>query len=140
MSDETNNLQVLKMVRTKVISFRLDEKQFSILSASMKRDKPIGIVSENDLARKIVCDLLAGRLRYLEDADRKVDLDKYAVLSLNLSKPTNPFRPPTFMRYARVERILSKEPGFAKLLTPKKDIVYRPDAGQILCSRFVIHV
>jgi hypothetical protein len=139
MSDETNDLRDQKMVRTEVISFRLDEMQFSELRAALKKDKTIGVFSECGLARKIVSDFLVGRMRYLDDTDRQLDLEKYAA-SANPPKAIGPSCPPTYMRYAKVERILATEPGFAKLLAPKTDIVYRPDGRMMRCSSFVIRV
>jgi hypothetical protein len=62
------------MPKENVVSFRLDEKKFNALNDLLKKDKPVGIQSPNQLARKIVDDALAGRLVYTNPNDAKADL------------------------------------------------------------------
>lgn len=61
------------MPKEKVVSFRVNEKSFAALTAKIETDTPVGIKSENQLARKIVDDALAGRLVYVNPADCKKD-------------------------------------------------------------------
>jgi hypothetical protein len=62
------------MPKENVVSFRLDEKKFEALKDRLKADKPVGIKSANQLARKIVDDALAGRLLYKNPEHRRADL------------------------------------------------------------------
>lgn len=62
------------MPKTNVVSFRLDDKKFAALRKIIDTDQPVLVKSENQLARKIVEDMLAGRLVYLEEGDRDQDL------------------------------------------------------------------
>jgi hypothetical protein len=45
-----------------VVSFRKTSVQFTTLTETYKRDAAEGVNSPNQLARKVVCDYLAGRL------------------------------------------------------------------------------
>lgn len=61
--------------RPQVISFRITAAQAKILGEIFKRDPATNINSPNQLARKWVCDYLAGRLDYRTAADKLQDLD-----------------------------------------------------------------
>lgn len=61
-----------------VVSFRLSADQFKKLTDRMKTDKPIGIKSEKQQARKIVVDALEGRTEYKNNEDRFSDLELLA--------------------------------------------------------------
>jgi hypothetical protein len=63
------------MPKENVVSFRLDETKFKALTDRLGEDKPVGVKSENQLARKIVNDVLAGRLTYTDPNDRFTDLE-----------------------------------------------------------------
>lgn len=63
-----------RQVRPQVVSFRVTAVQGKTLEAIFKKDAACGINSENQLARKVVCDYLAGRLVYKNESDRKKDL------------------------------------------------------------------
>jgi hypothetical protein len=64
------------MPKENVVSFRLDDKRFKALKDKIAEQPIIGVKSANQLARKIVCDFVAGRLTYPnpEHANEDVDL------------------------------------------------------------------
>jgi hypothetical protein len=49
------------MPKDTVVSFRLNDEQFGSLNEVLQKDTPTGVNSENQQARKIVIDYLAGR-------------------------------------------------------------------------------
>jgi hypothetical protein len=51
------------MPKDTVVSFRLNDEQFGSLNEVLQKDTPTGVNSENQQARKIVIDYLAGRLK-----------------------------------------------------------------------------
>lgn len=61
--------------RPHVVSFRITADQTKTLNAVHDRDSAMGVKTANQLARKVLCDFLAGRLEYRNAADRKVDFD-----------------------------------------------------------------
>lgn len=63
------------VTRPQVVSFRITRTQAKTLSEIYDRDPITGVNSPNRLARKIVCDFLAGRLEYRDPADKTQDLD-----------------------------------------------------------------
>lgn len=63
------------MPKENVVSFRLDETKFSALTERLKADQPVNVKSENQLARKIIHDVLAGRLVYTNPDDRLTDIE-----------------------------------------------------------------
>lgn len=65
----------VKAVKPNVISFRITSKYSKTLGEIYERDAASGIKSVNQLARKIVCDYLAGRLHYTNPEDKLQDLD-----------------------------------------------------------------
>lgn len=62
------------MPKENVVSFRLDDDKFGALKDRLMKDRPAGINSESQMARKIVDDALAGRLVYTNPDDAKTDL------------------------------------------------------------------
>lgn len=64
-----------RMTRPNVISFRVTDTQIKTLDAVHERDPAFGIKTSNQYARKILCDYLAGRLGYLDPADKKKNFD-----------------------------------------------------------------
>ena len=66
------------MPKENVVSFRLDNEKFKDLTKKLGDDQPVGVKSENQLARKILNDVLAGRLTYTNPEDRFTDLDALA--------------------------------------------------------------
>jgi len=64
-----------RVTRPQVVSFRITRTQAKTLSEIYDRDPITGVSSPNRLARKIVCDFLAGRLEYRDPADKTQDLD-----------------------------------------------------------------
>jgi hypothetical protein len=66
------------MPKENVVSFRLDEEKFDALKKRLERDKPAGVNSTSQLARKIVDDTLAGRLVYKNQAHAKEDVSYLA--------------------------------------------------------------
>jgi hypothetical protein len=61
------------MPKENVVSFRLDDKKFGVLTDMLKKGAPVGVNSENQLARKIVDDVLDGRLIYKDPTDAATD-------------------------------------------------------------------
>ena len=61
--------------RPNVVSFRITATQGKTLKAVFDRDSAVNVNSPNQLARKITCDYLAGRLVYSNPADKLQDLD-----------------------------------------------------------------
>jgi len=64
-----------RTTRPEVISFRITAAQAKTLSEIWNRDAASNVNSPDQLARKIVCDYLAGRLDYRNPADKLQDLD-----------------------------------------------------------------
>lgn len=64
-----------KSNRPEVISFRVTDAQFKMLKEIFGRDSAVGVKSTNQLARKWVCDYLAGRLAYADPRHKLADLD-----------------------------------------------------------------
>jgi len=64
-----------RKVRPKVISFRVTATQAETLKEIYKRDLASGVNSPSQLARKVICDYLAGRLDYRNPADKLQDMD-----------------------------------------------------------------
>jgi hypothetical protein len=62
------------MPKENVVSFRLDDKKFDALTDRLKKGIA-GVNSENQLCRKIIDDVLAGRLVYTNPADANEDKD-----------------------------------------------------------------
>jgi len=59
--------------KERVVAFRIPDNLASNLETKAVEPKIIGIRSGNQFARKLVIDFLAGRLVYLNPADRKRD-------------------------------------------------------------------
>ena len=66
-----------KPLWTSIISFRLTEEQQRKLNSLSEKNAMLSAISSKQLARKIVCDYLAGRLEYKNEADRDTVLDNY---------------------------------------------------------------
>jgi hypothetical protein len=66
------------MPKDVVVSFRLSAEQFTKLTERMNEDKPIGIKSAKQQARKLVVDALEGRTEYKNNEDRFSDLELLA--------------------------------------------------------------
>lgn len=66
---------VRAQTRPEVVSFRITATQSKTLVEIFKRDAASGVNSPNMLARKVVCDYLAGRLDYRNPEDKLQDLD-----------------------------------------------------------------
>lgn len=64
-----------RTTRPQVVSFRITATQGKNLKAIYDRDAATGVNSTNQLARKVVCDYLAGRLEYRNPADKLQDMD-----------------------------------------------------------------
>lgn len=64
-----------RATRPQVVSFRITTGQTKTLGEIFNRDAASGVNSPNQLARKIVCDYLAGRLVYRNPDDKLVDMD-----------------------------------------------------------------
>jgi len=64
-----------RMTRPQVISFRITKAQAATLKEIFDRDAATNVNSTNQLARKVICDYLAGRLDYRDAADKLQDLD-----------------------------------------------------------------
>jgi hypothetical protein len=63
------------LLKANVISFRLCNSQSRLLSEVYKNQPPCHVKSDRGMARKIVCDFLAGRLQYVNPKDALVDVD-----------------------------------------------------------------
>jgi len=61
--------------RNNVVSFRLKDGQYDNLTDLFENDAVVGVNSCKQMARKIVCDYLAGRLVYKNKADKTRDLE-----------------------------------------------------------------
>jgi len=72
---KTNGRSTKKLARPHVISFRLTTPQHDQLATVLDLDTPTGVDSTKQLARKMVLDCLAGRLRYVKPADRLKDCE-----------------------------------------------------------------
>lgn len=66
-----------KTPKSTVISFRITPKQERMLADAHKADKPLGVGTIRQMARKIVLDRLNGRLDYKDQTDRNRDLERY---------------------------------------------------------------
>lgn len=64
-----------RTTRPHVVSFRITATQEKTLNEIFSRDAASGVNSTNQLARKVVCDYLAGRLDYRNPEDKLQDLD-----------------------------------------------------------------
>ena len=64
-------------LKPKVISFRLTTAQNRQLCSIFEREPVSCVKSANRLARKILCDFLAGRLDYADPAHRRIDADAH---------------------------------------------------------------
>jgi len=64
-----------RVTRPDVVSFRITSTQCKTLKIVHERDSAMGVKTPNQLARKIVCDFLAGRLEYSNPADRLQDFE-----------------------------------------------------------------
>jgi len=72
-------MKTKKNLKPSVVSFRLTSARYKLLVETHK-NMPIAYVkSANALARKIVCDFLAGRLAFKNPAHSKVDMDAHAL-------------------------------------------------------------
>lgn len=65
-------------LKSNVVSFRLTNNQSRLLSEVFKNQSPCHVKSDRGMARKIVCDFLAGRLQYSNPKDALVDMDHLA--------------------------------------------------------------
>jgi hypothetical protein len=74
-STKTPKARKPRTTRPQVVSFRITSTQAKTLSEIFNRDAASGVNSPNQLARKVVCDYLAGRLDYRDPADKLQDLD-----------------------------------------------------------------
>lgn len=64
-----------RTTRPEVVSFRITATQARTLNEIFNRDLASGVNSRQQLARKVLCDYLAGRLRYRNPADKLQDFD-----------------------------------------------------------------
>jgi hypothetical protein len=64
-------------LKSNVVSFRLNGTQAKLLSETYKNSTPCHVKSDRAMARKIVCDFLAGRLQYTNPKDALVDMDAH---------------------------------------------------------------
>lgn len=62
------------MPKDHVVSFRLDDKSFKALNDRLMKAPPANVNSTNQLARKIVDDVLAGRLNYKNPVHARKDM------------------------------------------------------------------
>lgn len=63
------------IIYPKIVSFRLSEEYFEKLTRWQEKNPVVGANSLNKLARKLLCDVLAGRVKYKNPNDRLADLD-----------------------------------------------------------------
>jgi hypothetical protein len=68
-----------KNLKTKLVVFRLTTSQHKLLVETFRNQPMSYVKGENALARKIVCDYLAGRLEFTNPAHRKLDVDAHAL-------------------------------------------------------------
>jgi len=61
--------------RNNVVSFRLNDGQYKSLNDLFENDAVVGVNSCKQMARKITCDYLAGRLVYKNKADKTRDIE-----------------------------------------------------------------
>lgn len=73
-----SNRKKKSSLKSNVISFRLTSTQFKALAEIYKRQPPVHVKSEKRLARKIVCDFVAGRLKYADPKHALVDMEAVA--------------------------------------------------------------
>jgi len=71
----TRTTRPARATRPQVISFRITKTQATLLKEIYERDAATGINSPNQLARKIICDYLAGRIAYKNPDDKLQDAD-----------------------------------------------------------------
>ena len=64
-----------RVTRPDVVSFRITTTQCKSLSAEHEKNAAMGVKTPNQLARKLVCDFLAGRLKYSNPSDRLQDFE-----------------------------------------------------------------
>lgn len=64
-----------RTTRPQVISFRITKAQSATLKEIFDRDAATNVNSTNQLARKVLCDYLAGRLDYRNAEDKLQDWD-----------------------------------------------------------------
>lgn len=67
-----------KVSKPHVISFRLNDAQFECLKTTFGGESIIGVSSERQFARKLVCDYMRGKLKYTNPKDKLADLEAYA--------------------------------------------------------------
>ena len=63
------------LTKPNVISFRLSEAHSERLHSIYEKQPPVHVKSAKRLARKIVCDFIEGRLKYINPKHAAVDLD-----------------------------------------------------------------
>lgn len=64
-----------RITRPDVVSFRITSTQCKNLKTEHEENAAMGVKTPNQLARKVVCDFLAGRLKYSNPADRLQDFE-----------------------------------------------------------------
>ena len=70
-------------LKPNVVSFRLTTAQHKLLDEIFKNEPMSYVKSENGLARKIVCDFIAGRLDYKIPTHRTLDVDAHAAAAVD---------------------------------------------------------
>lgn len=60
--------------RNNMVSFRLNDAEYTSLNEVFEHEPVVGANSVNEIARKIVCDHLAGRLVYKNKSDKLRDI------------------------------------------------------------------
>jgi hypothetical protein len=71
-----------KNLKPNVVSFRLTAHQYKVLVETYKNSPMSYVKSESSLARKIVCDFLAGRLVFKNPAHSKMDVDAHELAAV----------------------------------------------------------
>jgi len=64
-----------KQTKPDVVSFRLTAAQTKMLQNTFDRVPIAGVDSPNRLARKVTCDFLAGRIKYIDPTHMLQDVD-----------------------------------------------------------------
>lgn len=76
--------------RNNMVSFRLNDAEYSSMNEIFQHEPVVGANSVNQIARKIVCDYLAGRLVYKSKSDKSRDFNRHILHALENSNTDCP--------------------------------------------------
>lgn len=68
--------------RNNMVSFRLNDAEYGGMNEIFEHEPVVGANSVNQIARKIVCDYLAGRLVYKSKSDKRRDFNRHNLHAL----------------------------------------------------------